>query len=965
MASSPDSWSSAKVRSTFIDFFKDKKAHTFVPSSPVVPHDDPTLLFANAGMNQYKPIFLGQVDPKSEQAKLKRAVNSQKCIRAGGKHNDLDDVGKDTYHHTFFEMLGNWSFGDYFKEEAISWAWELLTEVYGLDKNRLYASYFEGHKESGLEPDTEAKNIWLRFLPESHVLPFGMKENFWEMGDTGPCGPCSEIHFDRIGNRDASSLVNADDPTVIEIWNNVFIQFNREADRSLRSLPSKHVDTGMGFERLCSVVQNQMSNYDTDVFQPLFEAIQKITGFPRGYTKKLGPEDEGGVDMAYRVIADHARTLTFAINDGALPSAEGRGYVLRRILRRAVRYGNQKLKAPPGFFQKLVPVVIDVMSDAFPELKKNPEHIQNIIANEETTFERTLVKGLIMFKRIHKKTVDKGEKIISARNLHLLYTTYGFPVDLIQILADEEGMKTDEKGFSDIMLQQKKGNRENFKKGINTKLTLDAAAVAQLGQELDVTATEDQFKYESQEVDSQIKAIWNGSEFVEAISENVEGTLGLIFDRTNFYAEQGGQIHDTGFVTLAGQTEPSFHVTDVQSFGGYVLHMGEVSKHGHILSVGDTVRLRLEHERRSSVASNHTSTHMVNLALRNVLGTGIEQKGSLVVHDRFRFDYSHNKAPSTHELTEIDKIVAELITQEMPVYTKVVSLADAKKIKGLRAVFGEVYPDPVRVVSVGKSVDDLLAHPENDDWLKLSIEFCGGTHLQNTKEATAFAVIEEGPVAAGVRRIICVTGKEAQNAITNVTQVKERIKQLQSKTGKELQTEYQALKSDIQEKIVLPAHEKQLMLQSLAPIEEKLKATFKDQKGLFQENANKFVEEAVQDLAKEGVLHYIKLVEVGGYNDMLSEAVKSIREKCPSVAVLAISVGHEEKNRKASVVANVPSVLVQKGLKANEWASKAAVAMGGKGGGKPEVAQGAGPQVDKVEAALAEAEKHVKESLKL
>ena len=406
----PSHLTAAQIRQTFIDFYAKKHAHTFVPSSPTVPHDDPTLLFANAGMNQFKPIFLGQADPKSALGKLKRAVNSQKCIRAGGKHNDLEDVGKDTYHHTLFEMLGTWSFGDkaYFKKESIEWGFELLTKVFGIDPARLYATYFKGNPEQGLEPDLEAKDLWTKLLGPARVLPGNMKDNFWEMGDTGPCGPCSEIHFDRIGNRDASKLVNSGDPDVLEIWNHVFIQFNREPGGKLVSLPDKHVDTGMGFERLVSVLADVRSNYDTDVFAPLFVAIERITGARKPYTGRLGTHDVDNTDTAYRVIADHIRTLTFAITDGATPGNEGRGYVLRRILRRAVRYGRQTLGAKTGFLSMLVATLVEQMGPFFPELKKNPQRVIDIIKDEEMSFERTLDRGIVLFDEACVRALSKA-----------------------------------------------------------------------------------------------------------------------------------------------------------------------------------------------------------------------------------------------------------------------------------------------------------------------------------------------------------------------------------------------------------------------------------------------------------------------------------------------------------------------------------------------------------------------------
>ncbi|VAX40930.1 Alanyl-tRNA synthetase, partial [hydrothermal vent metagenome] len=428
----------AQIRQTFLDYFVEQHSHRFVPSSPVIPHDDPTLLFANAGMNQFKPAFLGQVAPGDSLDGVTRAANTQKCIRAGGKHNDLDDVGKDTYHHTFFEMLGNWSFGDYFKAEAIEWAWDLLTRVYGLPGEQMYATYFEGDEKAGLEPDHEARDLWLRYLPPERVLPGNMKDNFWEMGETGPCGPCSELHFDRLGERDAASLVNADDPDVIEIWNLVFIQYDRQTGGSLVNLPAQHVDTGMGLERLASLIQGVTSNYDTDAFTPIFAAIERLTHDTRGYHGKLGADDPDSHDMAYRVIADHIRTLTFAITDGAVPSNEGRGYVLRRILRRGVRFGRQMLNAQTGFFSELVPVVVETMGEAFPELRKNPEQVIEIIKEEEESFGRTLDRGIKRFEEAAAANTS-----ITGPDAFQLYDTYGFPLDLTVLMAEERGLTVD------------------------------------------------------------------------------------------------------------------------------------------------------------------------------------------------------------------------------------------------------------------------------------------------------------------------------------------------------------------------------------------------------------------------------------------------------------------------------------------------------------------------------------------
>ncbi|QKK08184.1 MAG: alanine--tRNA ligase [Planctomycetota bacterium] len=730
----------AQIRQTFIDYFVGRHAHRFVPSSPVIPHDDPTLLFANAGMNQFKPAFLGQVAPDSPLAGVARAVNTQKCIRAGGKHNDLEDVGKDTYHHTFFEMLGNWSFGDFFKEEIIEWAWDLLTNVYKLPGERLYATYFGGDEATGLKPDTEARDLWRRFLPAERVLPGNMKDNFWEMGDTGPCGPCSELHFDRIGGRDAAALVNADDPNVIEIWNLVFIQYDRQPGGALKNLPAQHVDTGMGLERLASIIQGVTSNYDTDLFTPIFAAIENITHDPRGYHGKLGKDDPDGHDMAYRVIADHVRTLTFAITDGAVPSNEGRGYVLRRVLRRAVRFGRQKLNAPPGFFSQLVPVVVEHMSVAFPELKKNPERVIEVIREEEESFGKTLEKGIKRFEE-----AAEGAQTVSGEDAFQLYDTYGFPLDLTVLMAEERGLTVDVDGFEKCMAEQKERSRGAQSSGPGETETLDPEALARL-QRLNVKPTDDSNKFNARDLRATVKAIWSGHNFDEhaTATSNVARRVGLIFDKTNHYAEMGGQVTDHGRALVSHERKVGGHnhggefkIEDVRAFGGYAVHFGRVVR-GEI-RVGDDVQLHIENQRRGQVAANHTATHLLNLGLRRVLGEGVEQKGSLVETDRLRFDFSHNKPVSPDELGLVEQIVAERIEQDLEVFADLAPLYVAKGIKGLRAVFGETYPDPVRVVSVGVPIQTLLDDPDNAEWAEYSVEFCGGTHVAKTGEAKAFA----------------------------------------------------------------------------------------------------------------------------------------------------------------------------------------------------------------------------------
>ena len=624
----------------------------YVKSSSVIPHDDPTLLFANAGMNQFKPIFLGTVDPNSDLAKYKRVVNTQKCIRAGGKHNDLDDVGKDVYHHTFFEMLGNWSFGDFFKKEICSWAYELLTQVYHLPKDRIYVTYFGGNAQSGLEPDEECRQIWLDIgLPADRVLPFDMKDNFWEMGETGPCGPCSEIHFDRIGGRDAASLVNMDDPDVLEVWNLVFIQFNRESDSTLKPLPKKHVDTGMGFERIVSVIQQKTSNYDTDVFVPIFESIQKSTGV-RPYSGKLGAEDVDGIDMAYRVVADHARTLTIALSDGGRPDNIGRGYVLRRILRRGVRY-IEKLGGKPGVFASLVPVVVQSLGSVFPELNKDPQSVINIINEEETQFLKTLSRGKRLLERTIDKMVAQNQKVLPGDIAWRLYDTYGFPLDLTQLMVEEKGFSVDLNDYESCkaraqLLSQNKTSQTD------SGVDLDVHSIAELRDSLKIAVTNDLPKYSYNSVDetpnsvyrfeqctASVVAIRKNKQFVNEVQSGQD--CGLILDSTNFYAEAGGQEYDTGFITKisnSDEEETEFEVKEVKVHGGYVVHIGLIGC--GTLRVGDKVKLQIDEQRRKTIMNNHTGTHVLNFALRSVLSTEPNQKGSLVSSDKLRFDFTNN-----------------------------------------------------------------------------------------------------------------------------------------------------------------------------------------------------------------------------------------------------------------------------------------------------------------------------------
>uniref|UniRef100_A0A061SAZ8 Alanine--tRNA ligase n=1 Tax=Tetraselmis sp. GSL018 TaxID=582737 RepID=A0A061SAZ8_9CHLO len=929
-------WSAGLVRQTYIDFFACKE-HTFWPSSSVVPHNDPTLLFTNAGMNQYKPIFLGTADPAADLSKLKRAANSQKCIRAGGKHNDLDDVGKDVYHHTFFEMLGNWSFGDYFKREAIGYAWELLTEVFKMDPGRLYATYFGGDEKLGLPPDLEAKQIWTEYLPESRVLPFDCKDNFWEMGDQGPCGPCTEIHYDRIGGRDAAHLVNMDDPDVLEIWNVVFIQFNREADGSLKPLPEKHVDTGMGMERVVSVLQNKRSNYATDVFTPIFEAIQKVSG-ARPYTDKVGPEDSDGKDMAYRVVADHIRTLSFAIADGARPGNVGRDYVLRRILRRAVRYGTEVLGAKEGFFAELVDVVAEHMGKFFPELISARETIRSVLVEEETSFGRTLKKGIERFRNM----VDGlSGKVFSGTDAFQLWDTYGFPVDLTELMAEEKGLTVDMQGFEAAMEAARQLSREGGKSDSGLKLKIAAEETAWLIN-AGIAPTDDKPKYVEEDVDATVMAILSVSGFVD--TTNVpEGLVGLVLDKTSFYAEAGGQVADTGAIEAAGA---AFQVSGATVARGFVFHTG-VATSGEI-KVGDRVKTRVDYERRHLTMPNHTMTHALNFALRKVLGPTIDQKGSLVNPEYLRFDFNNNSAVSPEDIGRIEAIVSDLIEAKIPVYAKDVAKADALAINGLRAVFGEDYPDPVRVLSIGVSVDELVADPSKPTHVEHSIEFCGGTHLTNTSQAKCFAIISEEGIAKGIRRIVAYTGDAAAKAISEGEAFSAKLTSAESLDGPALETEIVNLKAAL-DTAVIPAFKKSELRKRVAKLVSKLTEM---KKVLAAENIKKATGAAVavaDEAASQGEAYVVAKVDVGLDPKAVMEACNAVQKKHGDMAVMLLS--SDPNKEKALAYAGVPKDLTQK-LAAGDWVKSALDVLGGKGGGKPTNAQGQGPNWQKVDEAM-------------
>jgi alanyl-tRNA synthetase len=890
-----------EIRQQFIDFFVKRHGHTFVPSSSVVPHDDPTLLFTNAGMNQFKDVFLG-----TGTRPYKRAANTQKCIRAGGKHNDLEDVGRDTYHHTFFEMLGNWSFGDYFKREAIRWAWELLTEVWKLDKTRLHATVFAGDAELGLTPDEEAAELWRSEtdIAPSHIHWGGKKDNFWEMGDTGPCGPCSEIHIDRTLDKSGGKLVNAGTAEVIEIWNLVFIQFNRGPDGALTSLPAKHVDTGMGFERITAVLQGKASNYDTDVFTPLFQAIQNITKAPR-YTGKL----DDLKDTAYRVIADHIRALTFALTDGAVPSNEKRGYVLRSILRRAERFGRQYLGATEPFLCDLVPVVVKAMGDAFPELKRAPDKVAQLIREEEIAFIRNFDRGLELFQKVVQRTRARGSTVISGDDAFDLHTTYGFFVDITEQMAGEIGMKVDRARFDELMKQFKE----------NTKDSKKFAVTAITGE---LPKTDDSPKYSHLTIAAKLVGWIQDSTVIRHGTLQQDEEAALILERTCFYAEQGGQVGDTGVIhTETGR----FDVTNTQRLGDCVLHIGRVT-HGQI-KAGQLATLEVS-SARVHIMRNHTATHLLNWALRKVLGDHVEQRGSLVDAEKTRFDFTHDKPLSTKEIAEIEQLVNEKIYADLPVTPVTLPLAQAKKLPGVRAVFGEKYPDPVRVLMIGvERPEDVTDH--------YSVEFCGGTHVAHTGQIGFFKIVAQELVGKGVRRLVAVTGREAVATVQRLSALVD-----------DLANRFHCAPEDLPRRVeVLQEEVKKLQLQLRKGVASDLAGA-----------GDRLLSQAVEANGAKIIVGEMPAAPI----EQMRQQLDRLREKAKSAVVV---IGWTDEG-KVGLLSLVTDDLGKKGLHAGKLIGEVAKVIGGKGGGPATgIAQAGGKDVAKLGEALQLARKLALEKL--
>ena len=970
---------SKQIRSMFIDYFTKKHAHIFVPSSSTIPADDNTLLFTNAGMNQYKDIFLGTVGPGSDKATWRRAANSQKCVRAGGKHNDLDDVGKDVYHHTFFEMLGNWSFGDYFKREAVEMAWDLLTNVYRVPKDRLYVTYFGGAPDAGLDADLETKQIWLEMgLPECRVLPFDMKDNFWEMGDTGPCGPCSEIHFDRIGERDAASFVNMDNPDVLEIWNLVFIQFDRQRDRSLKLLPRQHVDTGMGFERLTSVIQGKSSNYDTDLFQPIFDEISQRCSIPP-YGGLVGEADTSGRDMAYRVVADHVRTLTVTLSDGGRPDQSGQGYVLKRILRRAVRYATEKLNASPGLLGSLVHSVAGMLGDVFPEVTKSPDAIQRLIDKEEKQFLLTLKRGVKLFALQADSLIKEGNTCVPGHLAWKMYDTYGFPLDLTRLMAEERKLSVDEEGYEAAKLKAQAIARGEASLG-ETQIYLDVHALDSL-KSSSVPLTDDVYKYSYQpDVEGDYKlAGCEGTVLAiqladkQFVSSASDVSVGLVLDRSCFYAESGGQLCDTGFISVGETVE--MVVDSVQVKGGYVIHVGQL---GGTISVGDIVCLEVNEERRRGLMNNHTGTHVLNFGLRTVLGSA-DQKGSLVAPDRLRFDFTADQPMTSHQVLSTEQACQSLIQAELPVYTEEVPLARAKEINGLRAMFEEAYPEVVRVVSIGTPVGTVLEDPAGQGALQYSVELCGGTHLHSSKHLLQIAIMSQEPNAAGVRRIEAVTGREAiavhQNAANLGKRVAEEIRSIEEAVSGNQLTLKQARgrlselregadgKGGIKRELV-PIWFKDELREKLDEVKLRFDKKEREHYNLIKNAALQHTQEILAT-AEGDSKFLVFIVKAELMMKALEESMKKFKFQFPNAPVLLLSVGQEEGADKVICYASVPKCAVQLGMKAGEWMQRVMLIIDGKGGGRETVAQGTGTNVQAIDQAIQAATDFARETLKV
>jgi len=857
---------SQEIRQKFLDFFKEK-GHTYVRSAPIVIKNDPTLMFTNAGMNQFKDLFLG-----ISEVKEPRVANSQKCLRVSGKHNDLDEVGHDTYHHTMFEMLGNWSFGDYFKKEAIDWAWELLTDVYGIEKDRLYVTVFEGSKDDHLTKDEEAYNCWKVHIAEDRILDGNKKDNFWEMGDVGPCGPCSEIHIDLRSDEerrkvDARTLVNFDHPQVVEVWNLVFIQFNRKSNGVLENLPNTHVDTGMGFERLAMALQGKQSNYDTDVFKPLIDKLSDITGFKYG-------EDQN-VDVALRVISDHVRAIAFAVADGQLPSNNGAGYVIRRILRRAVRYGFTFLNIKEACVYKLVDVLVDQMGKFFPELKNQKILVQKVIQEEENSFMRTLEKGL---KRIDDIIRNTNSDVIDGAIAFELYDTFGFPIDLTALILSENNKSVDMTGFESEMMQQKERARAASALETEDWVTLMQADTEFVG-------------YDNLQAEVKIcqyrKVKQKGKLFYQ-----------LIFDKTPFYAEGGGQIGDTGHISV---DDVKVSIFNTKRENNQIIHFTTELPEDPTASFKAVVNT----DKRQLIVKNHSATHLLHEALRDVLGTHVEQKGSLVNEKHLRFDFSHFSKMTDEDIKVVEDQVNMKIRENIPLTEyRTIDIQEAKKM-GAMALFGEKYGDTVRVIKFGSSV-----------------ELCGGCHVSSTGQLAAFKIKSESGVAAGVRRIEAISSEAVFHYYKSQEASLAAVKML-LKNAKD------------------PVKGVENILNEKAELEKKVIA-------LVTQKAKALKKELLNSVEKKNGINLITAIV-----DLDSRAMKDLSFECKKEVSNLVMVLGAENNGKASISIAISEDLVKvKGLNAGQMIRLIANEIEGGGGGQAFFATAGGKNPQGLQSAL-------------
>ena len=988
---------SAQIRQSFLDFFREKK-HTIVPSSPLLP-DAPNLLFTNAGMNQFVPIFLGQQKPSWNPP---RVADTQKCIRAGGKHNDLEDVGLDTYHHTFFEMLGNWSFGDYFKKEAIEWAWELVVNRWKFPAQRLYATVYKPGPGEPSEFDQEAHDHWARLFqeadldPKIHIVSSGKADNFWMMGDTGPCGPCSELHVDLTPDGDTrGELVNREDPRCIEIWNLVFIQFNANPDGTFAPLPQRHVDTGMGFERVTAIIQGTenltdfsgtISNYETDIFRPIFDELEKLSGKKYGSTLpthgSAGETEQERIDIAFRVNADHIRALSFAIADGIIPSNEGRGYVLRRVLRRAVRYG-RALGFHKPFFFKLVDVLAKTMGDVFPEVRRKEKNIKETIRREEESFNKTLDRGLDLFDaeaglerfervvrmveslpevmgdtggpaEFQASEMAKGAsyrerdkvgafvrgadgtvaKKITGDFAFKLFDTYGFPLDLTELLARERGFTVDVRRFEELMEQQRERARKSQKKeiiqlagGVGFSGSLEARKIP--GQEISTTEF---LGYDFLETEAVVEEVLPG--------EKAE-VCALILDRTPFYAEMGGQVGDQGLVHVPGhdRTEVGrLRIIDTQEYGDICVHLARLIA-GRAPEPGEAVRVSVDVDRRKLIQGHHTVTHLLHWALHEVVSGDAAQKGSYVGPDKLTFDFS-SAALTREQRRDVEKLVNEKIAENAPVSWTEIPYAEAKKHKDIQQFFGEKYGETVRVLQIGGEPKKLNGY---------SMELCGGTHVKSTSEIGAFRIVKEEAIAAGTRRIEAVAGYAARVwAREEVVRQEEKFQALSRKKpdlaplpvfADTVQTDEMLKQIDAR-----AAHLEKLDVDVREWEKKQAKEASADLRSRAAQIAN--------DLAMSKVGQKLCLVSVPDADAKLLQAVAdALKQKFDGPIVLAGA-----KDGNVALVALVPKQLTSK-FQANKIIQQIAPIVGGKGGGRPESAQGGGTDADKIDKALAEAKR--------